>query len=191
MTQSVLEPSNYKAVKKPDATVRRVRLRQFQSQLTERVQAARSGADQRNRHLGVMIGNTRCLIDLQQVSEVLVVGNFTKVPLTSDWYLGLLSVRGNLIGVIDFARFQGETPTEVSQDNRIVVFSQALSFNCGLLVSRVLGLRNSAEMVQQPETAHSTIPWLAQRFMDQESTLWTQIDLSLIVQDQRFLNVGL
>lgn len=192
MTQPVLDPIiSYKAINKPDSAARRTRLRQFQAQLTERVQAAKTGSDLRVRQLGVMIGGERCLLDLQQVSEVLSVGALTKVPLTHDWYMGLSSVRGNLIGVIDVARFQGGTPALIGPENRIIVFAQGLSFNCGLLVSRVLGLRNIAEMEPQTIEGVSEMPWLAKRYLDQDNQTWTYMDLSLIIQDPRFLHVGI
>lgn len=193
MTQSTSESESvsYKAFKKPDVLARRTRLRQFQAQLTERVQAARTGTDQRSRQLGLLVGNTRCLLDLTQVSEVMSVGRMTKVPLTHDWYLGLTSVRGNLIGVIDFARYLGQPAVEAGPESRIVVFAPTLSFNCGLLVTRVLGLRNVDEMRVQPGDGSAQPAWQGQRYVDQEEATWTRVDLSLMVQDPQFLHVGI
>ncbi len=191
MTQPISDTPSTSYARKPDRAARRSRLREFQSQLLERMQIARSGTDVRVNQLGVMVGQTRCLLDLQQVSEIMSVGAVTKVPLTHDWYLGLSNVRGNLIGVIDFARFQGMPPSPMEQESRIVVFSPTLSFNCGLLVSRVLGLRNLTDMVVQDGDSQGTMPWSGQRYRDEESEMWTQLDLSLIVQDPRFLHIGL
>ncbi|MES2934293.1 MAG: chemotaxis protein CheW [Pseudomonadota bacterium] len=191
MTQSSNSDSPYKLARRPDNAARRTRLREFQNQLLERMQAARSGTDTRVSQLGVMVGQTRWLLDLQEASEIVSVGTITKVPLTHDWYLGLSNVRGNLISVIDFARFQGLAPTPIEQECRIVAFAPALSFNCGLLVSRVMGLRNIAEMAPGTSAQEAATPWSAQCYQDRESKLWTQLDLSLIVQDPRFLHIGL
>jgi twitching motility protein PilI len=179
------------AFTKPDAGARRTRLREFQAQLVERMQAVRSGAQEHVRLLGVMIGQSRWLLNLQEAGEIVSVGAITKVPLTQEWFLGLTNIRGNLISVIDFANFQGMAPTPIDKDSRIVAFAPALSFNSGLLVSRVMGLRNIAEMELQPTSDFDAAPWLSRRYLDRDSQVWTEINLSLIVQAPQFLHVGM
>jgi len=192
MSSATFDHTSDKVVKKPDTTGRRTRLREFQSQLVERMQAARSGVDTRINQLGVMIGQDRWLLSLQEAGEIISVGAITAVPLTHDWFLGLSNIRGNLISVIDFARFQGQAPTAIDKDCRIVAFAPGLSFNSGLLVSRVLGLRNIAEMDLQPtEQNESGTSWAHRRFVDREAQVWMELNLSLVVQDSRFLQVGL
>lgn len=192
MTSATFDRASDKAVQKPDASGRRTRLREFQSQLVERMQAARSGVDTRINQLGVMIGQDRWLLNLQEAGEIVSVGSIAPVPLTHDWFLGLSNIRGNLISVIDFARFQGQASTPIDKDCRIVAFAPGLSFNCGLLVSRVLGLRNIAEMDLQPlAQEESAAAWASRRLVDRESRTWMELNLSMVVQDPGFLQVGL
>ena len=175
----------------PDRAARRARLRDFQTHLVDRMHAARSGADAHVNQLAVVIGGGRFLLDLTQAGEITTVGAVTRVPLTADWFLGLSNLRGNLITVIDLARFQGQDATIIEKDSRIVAFAPALGFNCGLRVSRVLGLRNVDRMtLKNPAAAADNRPWLARHFVDQEAQDWTELDLSLITQDSRFLHVG-
>lgn len=193
---SALKTTYAPAVKKQDSAARRTRMREFQAQLLERMQAAKSGTDVRISQLGVVIGTQRWLLDLTEASEIVSVGNITPIPLTHDWYLGLSNIRGNLLSVIDFARFQGQAQTPITSESRIIAFAPALSFNSGLLVSRVLGLRNIVEMelLQEetvPEVGSAGSNWATHRFRDRELQLWQRLDLSLVVQDPRFLHVGL
>jgi twitching motility protein PilI len=175
----------------PDRAARRARMRDFQTHLVDRMHAARSGADAHVNQLAVVIGGSRFLLDLTQAGEITTVGAITRVPLTADWFLGLSNLRGNLISVIDLARFQGLDATAIDKDSRVVAFAPALGFNCGLLVSRVLGLRNvDAMTLKNPAPAADNPPWLARRYADQEAQDWTELDLSLITQDSRFLHVG-
>lgn len=176
--------------KERESGTRRMRLREFQTQLVERMQAAATGAATHANQLGVMIGQTRWLLDLREAGEIVSVGSITKVPLTQDWYLGLTNIRGNLISVIDLARFCGLPQTPIDKESRIVAFGPALSFNAGLLVSRVMGLRNVEEMRQQPSGESSDAPWAVQRYLDHENHEWTELVLSQIVQDPQFLQVG-
>jgi twitching motility protein PilI len=191
MSQPTSDFHSDNASKKPDVTARRTRLREFQAQLVERMQTARSGEDTRVNQLGVLIGGGRWLLDLQTAGEIVSVGAITKVPLTKAWFLGLTNIRGNLISVIDFAHFQGLPLTQPDKDSRIVAFAPSLSFNSALLVTRVLGLRNIAEMQLQVTTESAAAPWLGARYVDQESQVWTELDLSLVVQNPQFLHVGL
>ncbi len=180
-----------KATGKPDALARRMRLREFQAQLVERMQAARSGTSPYANQLGVQVGQRSCLLNLQEAGEIISVGAITPVPLTHDWFLGLTNVRGSLVSVIDLARFQGQAPTAIDRESRIVVFAPGLSFNSAILVSRVLGLRNLGEMRPYEEGGEAAAPWSARQHLDRESQVWTELDLSLIVQDAQFLHVGL
>lgn len=190
MTETTLDSRPDPAVKTADAGTRRARLREFQQQLLERVQTARSSSEANTSQLGVMIGNTRWLLDLQQAGEIISVGTITGVPLTQDWYLGLSNIRGNLFSVIDLARFQGHGLSPIDKESRIIAFASALSFNGALLVSRVMGLRNVSEMTLQSELVPGAAPWAEKQYVDAESQTWTHLDLSLIVHDPRFLQVG-
>jgi twitching motility protein PilI len=175
----------------PDRAARRARLRDYQAHLVDRMRAARSGAGSHVNQLAVVIGGSRFLLNLKQAGEIMTIAPIMPVPLTRDWFLGLSNVRGNLIGIIDLALFQGQGPTTIDKDSRIVAFAPALGFNCGLLVSRVLGLRSSVDMTlkNQPVPADNA-SWLARQYVDREAQDWTELDLSLITQDSRFLHVG-
>ena len=163
-----------------DGAGRRTRLRQYQVQLLERMQAARNNASARVNQLGVMIGPDRFLLELTQVGEIVPVpAAITVVPLTQPWYLGLANIRGNLISVIDLARYQLGAETVVGSDSRIITFANGLGFNCGLLVARVYGLRHAADM----EAA-------GDRLRDADTNEWTPLDLAALVRDTKFLHVG-
>ena len=169
---------------------RRERLRDFQSQLLERMQIARTGDVISSNQLGVMIGQTRYLLSLREAGEIVSVGQISQVPLTRDWYLGLLNLRGNLIGVVDMQSFQGQSNVELNSDCRIVAFSSSLAFNAGLLVSKVLGLRNVAEMTAQASSSDNQSMWLRRSYVDNNNQIWHELSLANLIQDGDFLHIG-
>ncbi len=173
-----------------DAARRQGRLRQYQLQLIERVQAARSGALAARKELGVMLGGRRCLLDLTQLGEIVIPAGLQiqGVPLAQDWYLGLLAMRGRLTAVIDLARYMGEPACAAGGDSRIITFSPRLGMNCALLVERVLGLRQQRGM--QAMSLHDALPWAAQALCDSEGQQWLRLDLAQLVQSERFLDAG-
>jgi twitching motility protein PilI len=162
-----------------DAAGRRTRLRQYQVQLLERMQAARSNSGARINHLGVQIGAQRILLDLTQAGEIVPVSPITTVPLTQPWYLGLANIRGNLVGVIDLARYLKMGETAIGPDGRFVTFAGALGFNCALLVSKVYGLRHAGDMQQHGD-----------HLRDADAKEWDVLDLAALARDPRFLQIG-
>ncbi|CAN5897231.1 N/A [soil metagenome] len=197
MNQTSREPKAAGSeIVKPDPGLRRTRLREFQAQLMARMQAAQSGSDVRVSQLGIVIGHSRYLLDLREAGEIVTAGSMVHVPLTKDWYLGLSNIRGNLTSVVDLGRFEGRAPTVLDSSCRVVAFASGLAFNSGLLVSQVLGLRNSNDMEAQivPEADAGGFinkPWIARQFLDLDGNLWSELSLSLLVQDQDFLHIGL
>lgn len=174
-----------------DRAGRRTRLREFQSQLVERMQAAQSGVDTHVNQLGVLIGETRWLLSLQEAGEIVSVGAITPVPWTQDWFLGLTNIRGNLISVADLARFHGNAATAIDKDCRVVAFAPSLSFNGGLLVSRVMGLRNLDEMTLQEDPVQLEAPGVRpRRYVDRDQQAWQHLDLAALLQDSRFLHIA-
>ncbi|MBC7453478.1 MAG: chemotaxis protein CheW [Massilia sp.] len=163
-----------------DAAGRRARLRQYQIQLLERMQAARAGGAASVQQLGVLVGSARTLIALTEAGEIAPLTTLTRVPLTQPWYLGLANIRGNLVGVIDLARYLGEGASAPGPDSRLVTFAGALGFNCALLVARVYGLRDAQGMVAAGAL-----------LVDAEGCDWRALDLAALVREERFLHVGM
>jgi twitching motility protein PilI len=189
----------------PAGSERRSRLRQYQVQLLERMQAARSGAATGVRELGVVIRGRYCLLELTQIGEIVTAQPLAPVPLARDWYLGLANVRGDLAGVIDLARYAGwESGADSTGGTgstgstgsigstgarRFITFSPRLGFNCALLADRVLGLRQASDMRAVAALAEQPA-WGGRQFDDADGQRWTLIDLAQLVREPRFGSIG-
>jgi twitching motility protein PilI len=167
------------------------RLRDFQKQLLERMNAARNGAHTHEGRLGIIVSGRHCLVDLREAEEIIHPMPITTVPLTKDWYLGLSNVRGNLISVIDLDRFCGAAPQARGKDSRVIVLRSGQAGMCGLLVAGVLGLRYPQEMALQE--VDSDIPsWLCgHHYLDQGLRVWSEVSLAAFADDARFMEVAL
>jgi twitching motility protein PilI len=174
----------------PDPTSRRARLREYQEQLLERMQAAKGGGGAPIQQLGMQVGATRYLLDLLEAGEIVPPVPLARVPLTVPWYLGLANVRGTLVGVIDLARYLGEdgprpsgAPAAASSSAapgmRLVTFAPTLGFNCALLADRVYGLRHAAGMQRDGELLR-----------DADGHAWKPLSLAALVRQERFLDVA-
>jgi len=170
-----------------DPSARRTRLRQYQQQLLERMQAARTSSGARANQLGVEIGGVRYLLDLLEAGEIVPVPALTRVPLTQPWYLGLANIRGNLVGVVDLAAYLGQPAVQGNAPPgaaRIVTLAPALGVPCGLLATRVVGLRHAADMDPIRPSDNT-------KLRDADGLDWTPLALADLVREERFLQVGL
>jgi len=164
-------------------------LRTFQQELTTRL-AAKTAAQVESSRLGLECAGARWLIRLADAGEVITMPTVVPVPLTKRWFLGVANIRGNLFSVIDFSAFLGQLPAPTSGMTRLILFSaRAGELNAGLVVQRVLGLRNLAELA--PAAAAADAPaWYAQRWMDGDGNAWQEIDLAGLAHEPAFLQVG-
>ena len=177
----------------PGATsARRERLREFQSSLSERLLKAQSAPVASNR-LGLQIGPSRILVDLVEAGEILVIPSITPVPLVKSWYRGIANVRGNLIGIVDLSLFAGGEATTIDQDSRVLTFGSELRFAGGILISRMLGLRNAADLEPVPDPATSAsrfAPWVRAHRVDAQGLHWEELDLAALIRDERYLRIA-
>jgi len=174
------------------ARARKLNLRAFQQELATRL-AAKTTAQVEQSRLGLACAGSQWLVRLADAGEVIAVPTVATVPLTRSWYLGIANIRGNLYSVIDFGGFLGhevEPPMPGSAPARLVLFGPRVGeLRAGLVVNRVLGLRNLVELVRG-DAASDAPAWYGARWTDREGGTWQEIDLALLAQDPGFLQVG-
>jgi twitching motility protein PilI len=167
---------------------RRTGLREFQISVAERLRTASTRAALASK-LGFQVGSENWFVALHQVSEVIPVPSMVPVPRTQSWFRGVANVRGTLCSIVDFSAFQGRDPIAPGMERRVILVSERLVSGAGLLVSRMLGLRNPDQFnaAARPEGAP---PWVAAAYHDAGGTRWLELDLPALAREQRFLEVG-
>ena len=168
-------------------------LRLFQRELAARL-ASKTAAQVESSRLGLACGGQNWLIRLADAAEVVALPAIASVPLTKPWFTGVANIRGNLYSVVDLARFIGGDPASTLAapgQNRLVVFGpRAGDLRAGIIVQRVLGLRNVTELAPAAP-AESAPQWYGQRWLDASGGAWQEIDLGRLADDPVFLQAGL
>jgi twitching motility protein PilI len=167
---------------------RRTGLREFQLSVAERIRTADARTSISSK-LGFQVGGDNWFVALHQVNEVIPVPTMVPVPLTQSWFRGVANIRGNLYSMLDFSAFQGGDAINPGMERRVILISERLVGGAGLMVSRMLGLRNPEQFnaAQRPADAPS---WVGGAFTDAGGTRWLELDLPALVREQRFLEVG-
>ena len=166
----------------------RIRLREFQAQLAERLAQAKSSPVRASK-LGFLVNDDRYLIEISEAGEIAPLSDVTVVPHTHDWYRGLVSIRGNLVSVIDLSRYMGGPPTRTDRDSRVLSLSDALDFNAAIIVTRMLGL-HSGDAWALAAPRENLAPWQGQQWHDPNGQVWSEIGFGALTRDDRFLRIG-
>jgi twitching motility protein PilI len=161
---------------------KRFSLREFQQNVLNRLQEQATAGD-RIATLGVQVGADNWLVDMTEISEVLEVPKMTVVPLTKPWYRGVANVRGNIYGIIDLAAYSSHGETTQDAQSRVLLLGQKYSFNAGLLISRVLGLRNARDWQRSEEDG-------IERYQDDSGQMWTKLNIKQLLQQPEFMQIG-
>ena len=170
------------------AAAARISLREYQLALSERLQSAQEGARVASK-LGVLAAGESWLVELQEASEVLPVQTITPVPLAQPWFRGVANVRGNLYSVTDFSAFAGEKPTAMTDHARLLIVADRFRVGAALLVERSLGLRPADSLKRHAGGASQ--PWVKAQYIDKDGTVWKELDVAALVQNESFLEVTL
>jgi twitching motility protein PilI len=169
-------------------------LRDLQSRLAERLQAARSKGVTAS-WLAVEAGSLHFLFPLSQSGEIFPWVSAQAVPYTQAWFSGVANLRGGLFGVVDLASFvSGQPPVPRAEralaDARLVALNAALDVNCALLIDRLAGLRKPDAFTEVMARSPDALEYFGHRYVDLQGTQWQEINLQLLARQTHFLTVG-
>ena len=176
-------------------------LRDLQSRLAERLQAART-QERTQSWLAVECGGRGFVLPLREAGEIYPVAPLTAVPHSQRWFAGVANLRGHLHGVVDLAGFLGiKAPErhEAGRDqSRLVGFNQALEINTVLLVDRLAGLRSDTDLTRidatridapTATTAPARPAFVGARLRDAAGRVWQELLLAELARDDTFLMI--
>ena len=166
----------------------RVSLRDYQLALSERLQSAQAGVRAPSK-LGLRVGGEAWLVDLMEAGEVIPVPPIAPVPLAQPWFRGVANVRGNLYSVTDLSAFVGAKRVAISEQARLLLVAERFRAGAALLVERSLGLHNAESL--KPHSSASVQSWVRAQYTDSDGTVWKELDIAALVQNEAFLEVSL
>jgi twitching motility protein PilI len=169
-------------------------LRELQSRLATRLQAARTEGVAAS-WLAVEAAGGKYLFPLSQSGEIFPWSTTQPVPYTQHWFLGVANLRGGLFGVVDLASFVAGGPpsarAELARpDSRLVALNAVLSVNCALLIDRLAGLRGMDGFSASAEPAADAPPYFGSRYTDANGAVWQEINLQTLSQQPQFLSIS-
>jgi twitching motility protein PilI len=169
-------------------------LRELQSRLAERLQAARAEGASVS-WLAVRCADVNYLLPLDQAGEIFPWTSVQAVPYTQDWFLGVANLRGGLFGVVELQAYvRGAAPIQrsenVRQEARMVALNTALEINCAVMVDQLIGLRAAQAFSDVRAPDESAPAYFGNVYADAAGQKWQEINLQHLSKESTFLSIG-
>lgn len=103
-------------------------------------------------------------ISLENVNEIIGLQQYTSVPETEDYIMGLINLRGKVIPVIDVRIRFGKEPLEYNDRTSVIVI-QVKDTIIGLIVDGIEGVADIAEKEIMPPPSVSDLKTQAQKYV--------------------------
>lgn len=166
----------------------------LQIRLAKRLRQIDTGERSVSSWMAVEIGRHAFLLPLSHASELLQWQRPTPVPYTKPWFMGIVSWRGDIFGVIDAASFLDPNMPRRSDQAlsrcHLLTFNPALEINAALLIDAMAGLKgvNDFEAAHAPAPGGDT-PYLGNIYTDLQGKLWQELNLQVFAQRPEFLSI--
>ena len=141
--------------------------------------------------LGFLLGGTRLVSPLGEVTELIQLPKLTTLPAVRPWVLGIANIRGRLIPIIDLHEFLQVPNTLPVNQWRVLVVEEG-DIIAGLLVEQSLGIQHFLEdsfEESDGEGLEGIAPYVTGAFRH-GGRVFHEVELKAILRDERFFDVA-
>lgn len=141
--------------------------------------------------IGFSLLGRRFVVSMSEVSEMLEVPSYTRLPGVQPWVKGVANVRGRLLPVFDMAVFFGERLTGRRKQQRVLIL-EAEKIYTGLIVDQVFGMQHFPIDTYKPPRADE-LPELRHLIggsYQLDNNDWSVFSLETLAGDGRFANAA-
>ncbi|TXD96398.1 purine-binding chemotaxis protein CheW [Psychrobacter frigidicola] len=139
------------------------------------------------------VGGQRLVAPLGEVSEVLMMPEYTSMPMVQPWLIGIANVRGRLLPLTDLAKFLHIPSRARQMSQRKIIVIDHQSIFVGLLVDQVLGIEQFTRREYRAEAINIDSPFAPYnhgKFLKNEQD-WFIFMPSLLAQDPRYIDAAI
>ena len=141
--------------------------------------------------VGFRLGNVHLLSKLEEVDEILVSPEMTRVPSALSWVKGIANIRGMLLPIMDLRDFIDGDAIQSGRKTRVILIKKG-ELVSGLMVDEVFGMRHFFEEERTenvPESSDNLKKYLQGAFR-KGNMHWGVFDMDNLAEDPGFLQVA-
>ncbi len=92
--------------------------------------------------LAFHVGPHRYIIPITEIDEVIAISNFTNMPHTPSWLIGIANVRGNLVTLLDLHEYIFGSVSKASTRSRRALLVKMDAHFYGLVIDSIIGMKS-------------------------------------------------
>ena len=138
------------------------------------------------------LGSYDLLLTLDPSTEVINKIDYAPIPISRPWLLGVASVRGQLLTLIDLKNFLFNSDTVSNLNRKRIITARAGQVFLGLVVDQVVGMAQLWEMqneAQRPAKWDESVVDILRGIYRKDDTYFGLCDIEKIVHNQRFMEM--
>jgi purine-binding chemotaxis protein CheW len=129
----------------------------------------------------VSLGNELFAVEISYAREVVVLEEYTTVPLAPPHLVGIANLRGQVLPIVDVRPLLGLLPRRVGRGSRVLVVA-AGAYQVGMAVDGVVGLEFLGELVPLGEVARRQYGELSTGFVRHGDRLVALLDTTRVLE---------
>ena len=141
--------------------------------------------------VGFRLGDIHLLSKLEEVDEILVSPEMTKIPSARSWVKGIANIRGMLLPILDLKDFIDGNAIQKGRKTRVLLIKKG-ELVSGLMVDEVFGMRHFFEEEHTdkvPEVSDNLKPYLNGAYR-KGNMHWGVFNIDNLARDPKFMEVA-
>lgn len=159
------------------------------ARLLAREPEKRNAAEAQIEVVAFMLGGEKYALAAEHVREIDPLRDFTPVPCTPSFVLGLINVRSQILAVIDLRKFFELPEKGLTNLNKVIIL-RAPGIELGILADEILGMRwISLDALQSslPTLTGIRAEYLRGVALEQNDSRMIVLDAARILSDKRII----
>lgn len=142
--------------------------------------------------VGFRLGEVHLLSKLEEVDEILISPEMTRVPSALSWVKGIANIRGMLLPIMDLRDFIDGNAVQAGRKARVILIKKG-ELVSGLMVDEVFGMRHFFEeerTEEVPSEGSENLKKYLQGAFRKGNMHWGIFDMDNLAEDPGFLQVA-
>lgn len=141
--------------------------------------------------VGFVLDGRKYVAPLDEVSEVLSVPSYTRIPGAMSWMKGVANVRGRLMTVMDLSGFLDKASAMQEKRRRLLVLDENDMYT-GMAVDEVMGMQHFPvdEFVESLPGSDESVTGYLRGAYRRDGEYWSVFSLARLAEDPRFMQVA-
>lgn len=141
--------------------------------------------------VGFRLGDVNLISKLEEVDEILVSPEMTRIPSALSWVKGIANVRGMLLPIMDLRDFIDGEGIKTGRKTRVMLIKKG-ELVSGLMVDEVFGMRHffEEERTENVPDVSANLKKYLQGAFRKGNTHWGVFNMDSLATDPGFLDVA-